>query len=260
MENGNKPSGLPVIRKLIDSEIEAAKSDLEQNQWLLKMQRFTTICNSDVEEINLEPHPVAKNRKYLPISFMEMSLDQLFFGLWQTDKFQWQVIANEITASLELSVFHPYAKMWVTRTGTAAAAIMVDSIAEEAKRGMSKQDINAWALDIRNKKPSALEMGGFAALKADCFKNACLSLGRYFGRDVNREHQGVYIPIVSDLEQKIEHYRTELSTLISECQDEEIASGAREAILKLEETGVITPKMYLNVIQKYFPSWTAKEQ
>lgn len=260
MSNEEKVTGLPAIRKLVEAEIELQKADLEQNKWLLKMQRFVKIMNSDVEEINLEPHPVAKNRKYLPISFMEMALDQLFFGLWETVNFKWQVISNEISASVEIRVFHPYAKVWITRTGAAAAAIMVDSIPDEQKKNMTKQQINRWALEVDNKKPSALEMGGFAALKADCFKNACLSLGRYFGRDVNREHQGIFVPVVTDIQEAIKKLRSVLATLISECQDTEISEAARFEILAIEDSGVAMPSNYEDVIKKYFPSWQMNQE
>ena len=33
----------------------------------------------------------AKNSKYLPISFLEMTLDELFFGAWETNNFNYQV-------------------------------------------------------------------------------------------------------------------------------------------------------------------------
>jgi len=253
-------TGLPAIRNVMEEEIKLVKDDLEQNKWLLKMQRFANILNTDVEEINLEPHPVAKNRKYLPISFMEMALDQLFFGLWETVNFKWVVVSNEISAAIELRVFHPYAKVWITRTGADAAQIMVDSIPDEQKQEMTKKQINAWALDINNKKPAALEMGGFAALKASCFKNAVLSLGRYFGRDVNREHQGIFTEIVTDIQEKISKRRNELSELISNCQDEDIAGQAREEALKLEDSGLTTPLMYETIMTKYFPLWNQNQK
>lgn len=143
MKKDNVPEkdtpGLPAIRKLIEKEILSKKDDIEHNKWLVQMQKFATILNTDVEETNLEQHPVAKKARYLPISFMEMSLDMLFFGLWETVNFKWLVVANEITASIELRVFHPYAKIWITRTGAMATAIMTDSIPEDQEKQMTRQ-------------------------------------------------------------------------------------------------------------------------
>jgi hypothetical protein len=255
MENNQKVTGLPAIRKMVEAEIKLQKDDLEQNKWMLKMQRFATIMNTDVEEINLEPHPVARGRRYLPISFMEMALDQLFFGMWETVNFKWLVIANEVTASMELRVYHPYHKTWITRTGASATAIMVDKIPDDIKKNMTQVQVNEWALDQSHKKPSALEMGMFASLKAECFKNACLSLGRYFGRDVNRDHQGIFTPVVTDIQELIQKRRSQLSALISECQDTDISDAARKDALTAEDSGVATPQVYELIMNKYFPTW-----
>jgi len=252
---GKTVTGLPAIRKMVEQEIKLQRDDLEQNKWMIKMQRFATIMNTDVEEMNLEPHPVVRNRKYLPISFMEMALDQLFFGLWETVNFKWVVISNEVTASMELRVYHPYHKLWITRTGASATAIMVDKIPDDIKKGMTQVQINEWALDQSHKKPSALEMGLFASLKAECFKNACLSLGRYFGRDVNRDHQGIFTPVVTDIQEMIKARRDQLSALITECQDQEIVKSARDEALKVEDSGAISPKQYEDIMTKYFPTW-----
>ena len=74
-----------------------------------------------------------------------------------------------------------------------------------------------------NKKPSALEMGGFASLKADCFKNACLSIGRYFGRDVNRQLTSAdYMPLIKDPDETKNELRKRLSDKLDQCQDAEM--------------------------------------
>jgi hypothetical protein len=59
---------------------------------------------------------------------------------------------------------------------------MVDKAPDELK-GKEK---NLWALDINNKKPSALDMA-YPKLKGEAIKNAAKSLGKIFGRDLNRK-------------------------------------------------------------------------
>jgi hypothetical protein len=47
------------------------------------------------------------------------------------------------------------------------------------------------ALDVQNKKSNALDMG-FPKLKAECLKNAANSLGKMFGRDLNRKKSDTF--------------------------------------------------------------------
>lgn len=122
---------------------------------------------------------------YLPIDFIENMLDQVFNLNWSTKNFRWERMGNEVVASLDLEVTMPFTNAIVSRVGAASVQIMVDSIPEEVKKGMSRQQINSHALDPQNKKPNALDMG-FPKLKADCVKNAAISIGNLFGRNVNR--------------------------------------------------------------------------
>lgn len=251
MEN-NESNRLPELRKeFSDHIIEKSLKRDEEVAFYARMQKFLYILNTDVEESKLQQHPVAKKARYLPISFMEMAMDELFFGMWTTEDFRWMVIANEITATMTVKFFHPVTKEWLKRTGVAALQIMVDSIPEQEKKTMTKRDINEWANDIRNKKPSALEMGGFASLKADCFKNAVQSIGRYFGRDVNRLLTASdYLPTVKDPDEKKSELRRQLSDAIDECQDIEIARPIIDAVIKAESEGTNTVEFYKAMLNK----------
>lgn len=166
-----------------------------ENDFRIKLQNFVTILSKVPDHKDLQKTPDGKAH-YLPIDFIETSLDELFYGLWETKDFKWQAIANEITASITLRVFHPTAKTWIERIGAASIAVMVDA-APKDKQGnhvLSGQDLNRWYLDLSNKKPSALDMG-LPKLKADCIKNAALSLGNAFGRNLNRKFIDTYKPL-----------------------------------------------------------------
>lgn len=131
-------------------------------------------------KLNTPPDPsVFKSRsvggstlKYIPISHIEALLDTLFFGIYCTENFKYTVIGNEVTGQIDLKVFHPIMKIWITRTGAAAAQI--------------RQSKGAAITDINSKLKSALE-ADLPHLKSDCIKNAAKSLGKSFGRDLGRK-------------------------------------------------------------------------
>lgn len=126
-----------------------------------------------------------KRASHVPIGEIESLLDECFFGMWKTHSFNYQREFNEVVGSLVLEVKHPITGEWVQRTGAAAIIIMQDSGAKIA-------DFNT------TKKPNALDLG-FPKLKAECIKNAAISIGNIFGRDLNRKTKAVYEPMFKEL-------------------------------------------------------------
>jgi len=59
--------------------------------------------------------------------------------------------------------------------------------------GVEGTQRNQWALNPSNKKANALDMA-FPKLKSECLKNAAQSLGKIFGRDLNRKNADKYQP------------------------------------------------------------------
>ena len=141
------------------------------------------------------------------ISHIEMTLDELFFGLWETDNFRWAQIGNEVVGAIDLKVFHPVVNGWLKRQGAASIVIMVD----KAPDSLTQQEKNQWALNQANKKSNALDMA-FPKLKAECLKNAAQSLGKLFGRDLNRKKQDGYNPLIKPQQTTLE----ELTALFEE--------------------------------------------
>lgn len=154
------------------------------------LQRFQSRLNSEPHDEGVESTPDNKART-LVISHVEMTLDELFFGQWKTENFQWSAISNEVQASIELVVIHPVTGFEIRRVGTASIIIMVDKVPDDIKNDPIAR--NRWALNSDNKKPNALDLA-FPKLKAECLKNASLSLGKIFGRDLNRKNKDVYRP------------------------------------------------------------------
>ena len=178
------------------------KNEVEQKQTadeLLRIQKFASSLNHSDPTSGVEPTPDNK-AKTLTISHVEMTLDEYFFGLWSTENFKWSVIQNEVVGSLDLIVVHPMNGMFIRRTGAASIIIQVDKVPEEI-RGNS-QLRNEWALNASNKKQNALDMG-FPKLKAECLKNAAQSLGKIFGRDLNRKQKDTFNPLLKKDETKV---------------------------------------------------------
>lgn len=149
---------------------------------LEQMQKFISRLNADPSQDGIQKTPDNKAQT-LVISHVEMTLDELFFGHWRTQNFQWKAIANEVQGSLELVVLHPISGWEIIRIGAGSVVIMVDKVPDDLKA--DPQARNQWALNPANKKANALDLA-FPKLKAECLKNAALSLGKIFGRDLNR--------------------------------------------------------------------------
>lgn len=168
-----------------------------------KIEEFRINCQNFTQKLNQQPAvesidktPDGKASTIL-ISHIEMLLDEYFFGLWETDNFKWNVIANEIVGSIELIVVHPSTGIKLKRIGAAAIQIMVDKAPDNIKDNPIEK--NRWALNPENKKSGALDMG-FPKLKAECLKNAANSLGALFGRDLNRRKKDVFKPLINKKE------------------------------------------------------------
>ena len=161
------------------------------------IESFRINCQNFNSRLHREPAPESLDKtpdgraQTVTISHIEMSLDENFFGLWETENFRWSQIGNEVLGAIDLKVWHPVVNGWLKRTGAASIVIMVD----RAPDGMTQTEKNQWAMNPSNKKPNALDMA-FPKLKAECLKNAAQSLGKLFGRDLNRKKQDGYNPLI----------------------------------------------------------------
>lgn len=139
----------------------------EQMTAIENLQKMLNQYPSDSE---IQVNKQAKNAKYIPIAVIERLLDEMYLGIWQTDNFRTEVIANEVVGAIDLKVYHPVAKVWMTRTGAASAMILTSS---------------GKPVTLENKITNAL-VTMYPKLKAECIKNAAKSLGVRFGRALNR--------------------------------------------------------------------------
>lgn len=160
------------------------KANEERNEGraqLVNLESFTKALNRKPAVI--KTNKFQNNAQYVPISHIQTLLDQLFFGLWQTKGFSYQVVGNELVGRVELWIYHPVIKEWLVRTGVAATQI--------------RQNKGAAISDINSKIKNALEMDA-PHLYADCIKSACKTLGPAFGRDLNRDFVDNYKALLSE--------------------------------------------------------------
>lgn len=158
-----------------------------ENEYRVRIENFIGLLSKQPLSTELDKTP--DNKAFvLPIDFVETSLDELFFGQWQTHTFVWAREFNEVVASMILEVKHPVTGDWIKRVGAGAVVITQDKDA---------------SLDSFNstKKKNALDLS-FPKLKAECLKNAALSLGNIFGRNLNRKKKDVFNPIAKNAEAK----------------------------------------------------------
>lgn len=138
----------------------------------IQMQDFQAKLNRDPNEKELGATADGK-AKTLPISFVEMTLDEMFYGQWELSDVTTQQIFNEVVGTGILTVIHPITGRPLRRAGFGAVVITQDS-------GAKLADFNI------TKKKNALDLT-FPKLKAEILKNAAQSLGKIFGRDINRK-------------------------------------------------------------------------
>jgi hypothetical protein len=125
---------------------------------------------------------------------------------------------------------------------------MVDRVPD----GVTGTERNRWALNPDNKKANAMDLA-FGKLKAECLKNAALSLGKVFGRDVNRVNKDTYKPfklkgaLGRGHEQDVAYVReliqqatdlTQLHKIFKACSPEVLAEVTDELNAKKEQYGI----------------------
>lgn len=151
----------------------------EKDSYRIALQEFQKKLNTEPDPREFEPTPDGKART-LPISFVEMTLDELYLGLWETTNPNYQQVFNEVIGSLVLVVTNPVTGKKQRRAGYGSVVITQDKDAQIADFNMTK-------------KKNALDLA-FPKLKAECVKNAAQSLGKIFGRDINRKKTDTFKP------------------------------------------------------------------
>jgi hypothetical protein len=173
----------------------AIMSELSNYQAL---ENFTKIVNAAPPPSSLQKTPDGK-AETMGISFVETKLDEIYLRQWGTEDVHVMQVANEILVWLTLWVIDPLTKLKITRAGFAAVQIMTDACPDELKSNYKAK--YAWSLDMQNKKPNAMYLA-FPKGRSMAIKNAAVTLGKAFGRDLNRKfedtHEDFYANLMND--------------------------------------------------------------
>lgn len=200
MNNELQTQNMREIKK-INYGLGYVNQDSEEfKSYKIALERHLSELNKDPDPLNIDSTSDGK-AKIVIISAIETLLDEFYSGMWSTSNFHWQQIANEIVGSIELTIVHPLTGKEFTRTGAGAITITVDAVPDEIKQDRKQK--NAWSLDMQNKKPNALDLA-FPKLKTECLKNAAISLGNVFGRNLNRKKTDTFNPIFTNEAEKKE--------------------------------------------------------
>ena len=165
---------------------------------------------------------------YIGISEIEVQLDTLFLGQWQTEITQCLIVGNEIVMNVKLGVLHPITKEWIWRAGSGSAMI--------------RQSSGAKISDIDSKIKNGVEMDAPHA-KVSAIKNAALSLGNIFGRNLRRKKEDVsqYVPIHTPV-------------ILRKIENAELESAAKRFLIEgnldfIKANREVTPEQENKIIQ-----------
>lgn len=169
---------------LFEQQMQAVHPTAE---WFKQADEFQKLFSKKPAPGAIKKNKFANDSEYVEIGYIEMKLDQITKGLWNTEVKDVKLIGNSICVTIRLSVFHLSYKTWIHRDGVGACPI-------EVKSGSSPVDFSQiTAKAIQKNLPVA---------KTEALKNAAKSLGNVFGRHLNRQFQHEYV-VEPQLEQFI---------------------------------------------------------
>lgn len=163
-----------------------------ENEAIKKMAKamtdFKTLCNEEPE--TKEWNKFSK-QNYVPISFIEMSLDELLYLGWHTEVIKWEIQLNSCCVHLRLHYTNPVTGKECWTDGLGACPIQTN--------------LDSKPMDISNIKSAGIQMA-LPAAKSYALKDAAEQLGKVFGRDIARNHIDGFNPIVKTEKSKSESY------------------------------------------------------
>jgi len=183
-------SNLPKINDLYTDKVATVKAD-----------QFMALLNHEPKAEWVKIHPFIKNYKYLPIERIEYLLKTIFKSYRIEITGQGQSF-NGVWVTVRVHYLHPVTGEWMYHDGIGAAQL-------QTKSGTSPAD-------LQNINNNALGMA-FPIAKSEAFKNACKSLGKLFGSDLNRKEDIEYVADVTliDLDENHPNWKKVVDALKS---------------------------------------------
>ena len=149
-------------------------SDLIESDKVIEManlDEFNSLINQPPPAKWVKTNPYANNSKYLPIDKVEFLLRKIFKDV-DIEVLRESVMFNAVTVTVRIHYTHPVTGKRGFKDGVGASQVQV-------KKGTSPADM----ANINN---NAVEMA-LPKAKSQAIKDACDTLGRIFGSDLNRK-------------------------------------------------------------------------
>ena len=165
----------PIKSNAVSTEVVQAVDSVQT----VVLHQFNNVLDREPSKTWVRKNSIT-NSNYIPIRIVETLLRSIF-GVYQTEMIgEPKLIGNSVTVSVQLTVYHPVLKEWVTHTGLGSVPIQV-------KKGASPVDFTQiHATALHKNAPAAL---GFA------ISNAAKKFGRIFGSSLNAEPGETISPI-----------------------------------------------------------------
>lgn len=149
------------------SELYKSDSVIE----LANLDEFNVLINQQPPAKWIKTNPFANNSKYLPIDKVELLLRKIYKDV-DIEVLRESVMFNSVTVTVRVHYTHPVTGQKGFKDGVGAKQI-------QTKKGASPADF----ANINN---NAVEMA-LPIAKTNSIKDACHTLGRIFGGDLNRK-------------------------------------------------------------------------
>lgn len=145
---------------------------------MVTLDKYLSIVNANPPKSFIQPHPTAKNVKYIPIDKIEWLLTRLY-QKWHVEILREGTMFNSVFVVIRLHYFNPISKEWEQQEGVGAVGM-------QTSKGAAAADMNQILGDA--------VMKGLPAAESYAIKDAAEKIGRLFGKDLNRKDTYGFTP------------------------------------------------------------------
>lgn len=145
---------------------------------MITTDKYLAIVNTNPPKSFIQPHPTAKNVKYIPIDKIEWLLTRLY-QKWHVEILREGTMFNSVFVVIRLHYFNPVTKEWEQQEGVGAVGM-------QTAKGAAAADMNQILGDA--------VMKGLPAAESYAIKDAAEKIGRLFGKDLNRKDTYGFTP------------------------------------------------------------------
>ncbi len=175
--------------KKAQSALVTIHNDIQSAQDISELLRH---LNTEPPKSWIKKHPQVAKVRYMPIERIEMILDQIFQE-WKVEVVTFQQIVTSLAVHVRLHYKHPVTAQWTYHDGLGAVPIEMKSGSKD------RTDLNSVnIMAVQKNLPAA---------KSYAIRNAATHIGKFLGRDLNRDEVAYSTPYAN--EERLEDIITE---------------------------------------------------